>query len=208
MNPKDQEDKHLSRLFGEMRKEEKGEGPAFSEMIEFVNQKQRKMKRRKVLTAVLALVLLTTLALYSIDYHRESDRLSKDEVPVLKAEISLYERLMKDGKIITNDIHFDYDLATIRPESMKIIRSVADMMKQHPDIQLSIEGHTDNTGSSSYNLKLSSARAAAVKEALGQLSIDQNRMLSKGYGEDKPIANNENEAGRANNRRVEFVLVE
>ena len=90
---------------------------------------------------------------------------------------------------------------------MSIIDSIAVMMKKHPEIRLSIEGHTDNLGSSSYNLELSTARALAVKQALITLSIEEKRLSSKGSGESKPIADNTTDQGRAKNRRVEFVLL-
>jgi outer membrane protein OmpA-like peptidoglycan-associated protein len=112
---------------------------------------------------------------------------------------------MQDGRIITNGIRFDVNKATIRPESMGVINSIYGLLKDHPEIKLGIEGHTDSDGDDAFNQKLSEQRAETVLNTLKNLGIDSNRMTSKGWGESKPLDSNATPEGKANNRRVEFV---
>ena len=78
------------------------------------------------------------------------------------------------------------------------------LMKNYSDLKLEIQGHTDNTGSRDYNLKLSEKRAETVKSFLVLYGIDSSRMTTKGYGPDQPVSSNDTEEGRAQNRRVEL----
>lgn len=119
----------------------------------------------------------------------------------------LYDRVVSDGKIVTRGIMFDVNKASLKPESMGVINEIAAMMKEHQDLKFSIEGHTDNDGEDSYNLKLSEQRAMAVKEALAGMGIDSSRLQSKGMGEAVPVSDNSSPEGKANNRRVEFVKI-
>src|SRR5690606_2006336 len=98
--------------------------------------------------------------------------------------------------------------ATIRPESTAILEAVQSVLEENPQIeQLRVEGHTDNRGSARLNARLSADRAAAVVEWLVEHGIDRSRLISAGYGMDKPIETNDTEAGRQTNRRVEFHIV-
>ncbi|GAB2762073.1 OmpA family protein [Actinomadura fibrosa] len=103
-------------------------------------------------------------------------------------------------------ILFDLDKATIREESKETLQAIADIMKEYPQTIFHIGGHTDSTGSDSYNLKLSKERAASVREFLITAGIPANRMTSEGYGESQPIATNKTAKGRQENRRVEISL--
>ncbi|MEM6699270.1 MAG: OmpA family protein [Bacteroidota bacterium] len=132
---------------------------------------------------------------------------SDKDIPIIRASTNYYASLMKDGKIVTNDIHFEYDDIRIKAESEVIIKDIAKMMKKHQEVRLRIEGHTDNSGSAEYNLMLSDARSAEVKDALIGLGVDEKRLLSSGFGEERPAHSNETELGRKLNRRVEFVLL-
>lgn len=107
---------------------------------------------------------------------------------------------------IARGIKFDYNQATIKPESMGELNNVVAMLKDHPETKYEIGGHTDSDGDDSYNLKLSQQRADAVKNKLVEMGIDASRLTTKGYGKIKPIATNTTPDGKANNRRVEFVL--
>jgi OmpA-OmpF porin, OOP family len=102
-------------------------------------------------------------------------------------------------------INFDIDKATLRSDSQSVIDEINKLMSGNPDIKLSIEGHTDSTGAADHNRELSTARARSVLGALVGLGVDPARLSSKGFGPDKPIADNANEEGRAKNRRVELV---
>ncbi len=106
---------------------------------------------------------------------------------------------------INQKIHFAFNKAVIRPTSFWILDQVAKVLEDYPNITLSIEGHTDSKGSKRYNQKLSSDRAKAVMMYLANKGIATSRLTSRGFGEDKPIDTNKTAAGRAANRRVEFV---
>ncbi|MCP4606788.1 MAG: OmpA family protein [Proteobacteria bacterium] len=100
---------------------------------------------------------------------------------------------------------FDTNKATIKVESNDLLNDVGAVLKDFPTIeQIRIEGHTDSDGKARYNKKLSQKRADAVKEFLKNAGIDEARMESVGYGEDKPIASNDTDEGKEKNRRVEF----
>jgi len=110
-----------------------------------------------------------------------------------------------DAKIITHGINFDIDKATIKPESMGTLNMVVSVLKDNPDIQFEIDGHTDNSGTAPHNLALSQQRADAVKTQLVAMGIDATRLTTKGFGDTKPISDNLTIEGKANNRRVEFI---
>jgi outer membrane protein OmpA-like peptidoglycan-associated protein len=114
--------------------------------------------------------------------------------------------LEQSKRIAIYGIHFDFNSATVRPESQSVIRDIADVLKQHADWKLTIEGHTDNVGGAAYNLDLSKRRAEAVKTMLvSRYGISASRLSSAGYGFAHPKASNATDAGRAENRRVELV---
>jgi outer membrane protein OmpA-like peptidoglycan-associated protein len=106
---------------------------------------------------------------------------------------------------IKQKIHFEFNKSKIRPVSYPILNTVAQVLRDHPDIRLEIQGHTDSRGPEDYNQKLSRERATAVRQYLLEQGIDGSRMEAKGYGESRPVESNRTAAGRAANRRVEFV---
>lgn len=112
--------------------------------------------------------------------------------------------LNKDGRIALS-IHFDTGKATIRSESQKIVGEIAALLEGNPGLQVSIEGHTDNTGTPQGNKTLSDERAKAVAAAVVALGVEASRLSAVGWGQDKPVADNATEEGRAKNRRVEVV---
>jgi len=103
-------------------------------------------------------------------------------------------------------ILFDLNKSSIRQESEETLQSISEIMKEYPQTIFHIEGHTDSTGSASYNEKLSRERAASVREFLISQGIPANRLTSEGYGETQPIASNNTAKGRQENRRVEISL--
>ena len=118
---------------------------------------------------------------------------------------SLTDALQQNGHVAVYGITFDFNKATIRPEAAPVLNQVQAMLKANPDLQLTIEGHTDSVGQAAYNQKLSADRAEAVKAWLAAHGIDAARLSSAGYGDTKPIADNATEESRAQNRRVELV---
>lgn len=126
-------------------------------------------------------------------------------VRIAKGAVPLYDKFLTDGKFVTTGIKFDVAKASIKPESMGIINYVVKMMTDHPELNFSVEGHTDSDGESASNQKLSEARAKAVTETMINAGISADRLSSKGYGETKPMTSNDTPEGKAQNRRVEFV---
>jgi len=110
------------------------------------------------------------------------------------------------GRYVTHGIHFDTDSDRLQPDSAPVIRAVARALETNPNLKLRIEGHTDSTGSADHNLDLSKRRAEAVKAVLvTQFGVSAERLTADGLGSSKPIDSNDTPAGRAQNRRVEFV---
>jgi OmpA-OmpF porin, OOP family len=109
---------------------------------------------------------------------------------------------------ITQQIHFEFNKATIRPESFPILDAIVDVLKAETKITLEIQGHTDNVGSAPYNKKLSQSRADSVRTYLGQHGISISRLSAMGYGMSQPVVPNNTAANRALNRRVQFIRTE
>ena len=110
---------------------------------------------------------------------------------------------------ISEKVMFDTAKATIKPESHGLLNDVAEVMNEHAGIKkVRIEGHTDSDGSKKYNKKLSQNRADSVKAFLVDAGVDEDRMEAVGYGENKPIADNDTDEGKEKNRRVEFNILE
>jgi len=107
----------------------------------------------------------------------------------------------------TLNVEFDFDKSTIKKGYYKDIDDLAKVMKDYPDLNVVIEGHTDSVGTAAYNKKLSLRRADAVKKYMVEESgIDANRITAKGFGEKNPIASNDTDEGRQQNRRVEAAV--
>ncbi len=116
----------------------------------------------------------------------------------------MWEKLQKEG-FISLQINFDTNKATIKSDSMPLIKQIVDLMKSQRKLRVSIEGHTDNQGTASANKVLSLNRARSVAVAVAAGGIAPDRMGTIGWGQEKPIADNRTEEGRAVNRRVELV---
>jgi OmpA-OmpF porin, OOP family len=122
---------------------------------------------------------------------------------VIRAE-EMAAALDKDG-FVALDIQFATGKAEILPESRPIIDEIISLLKKRPNLRIGVEGHTDNTGNPAANKTLSNARVKAVAEAIAVAGISSNRLEPVGYGQERPIADNRTEEGRAKNRRVELV---
>jgi outer membrane protein OmpA-like peptidoglycan-associated protein len=118
----------------------------------------------------------------------------------------LYDAIMADGRVSTHGILFDTGSDRIRGESKPTLDQIGQMLRDHADLKLMIEGHTDNVGSAPANQTLSEQRAAAVRQFLiSNYGVDASRLASKGYGATKPAASNDTPEGRQQNRRVDLV---
>ncbi|MBI4702477.1 MAG: OmpA family protein, partial [Deltaproteobacteria bacterium] len=109
---------------------------------------------------------------------------------------------------ITQQIHFEFDKAKIRPISFPVLDAVASALRSNPKIEIEVQGHTDNVGMPAYNKKLSQQRADACREYLVAQGIEPSRLRSVGYGMERPIVPNTDARSRALNRRVQFVRIE
>jgi outer membrane protein OmpA-like peptidoglycan-associated protein len=115
------------------------------------------------------------------------------------------DEIGKNGHAAVYGIEFDTGMATIKPESEKVLTEVLGMLEGQPTWKMKIEGHTDATGTKAGNLVLSQKRAEAVVAWLNQKGIPPSRLLADGLGDTKPVADNSTDQGRARNRRVELV---
>lgn len=117
---------------------------------------------------------------------------------------------VRDNKIeIREKIQFELAKATIKEESFSLLDEIVQVIKDNPHIKkIAIEGHASSDGDDGFNMKLSDDRSKSVMKYLVDHGIDEKALTAKGFGETKPIADNETEEGRVKNRRVEFNIVE
>lgn len=117
--------------------------------------------------------------------------------------------LNEKGKLILYGINFEFNSATIKPESYVVLNDIAQLLKNNPSLKIRIEGHTDDVGTDDFNQTLSLQRAESVKKYLVSKSTSyQARIQTSGKGEKQPIADNNSSLGRAANRRVELIPIE
>jgi OmpA-OmpF porin, OOP family len=127
-------------------------------------------------------------------------------VEAVKPQAEAAPEIIEKGRATLN-VQFDTNKAVIKKNSFKDVDNLAAVMKQYPDLKVTIEGHTDSVGSAALNKKLSQQRADAVKKYMVEKSgIDAKRLTAKGFGPDKPIASNTTKEGRQKNRRVEAAV--
>ncbi len=117
------------------------------------------------------------------------------------------EPIIKKKPIILRNLFFATNRATILPESESELLNLYNLLIEHPEMRIRITGHTDNVGSDRFNQSLSEQRAKSVKSELVKRGIDANRIEAEGKGKAEPVATNDTEEGRAQNRRVEFMIL-
>ncbi len=118
-------------------------------------------------------------------------------------------KITKKKIVIMQKVHFKTGSAKIMMDSYELLKEVAQVLNQNPQIKkIRIEGHTDSRGSRRFNMRLSKRRAKSVMKFLVKAGVDPNRLEYAGYGPTRPIASNKTRAGRAKNRRVEFTIIE
>ena len=147
-----------------------------------------------------------------LTFHFDGNMWSGEQAAPLFGDLSinaggkeLYDALVADGRVATQGILFDTGSDVIKPHSTPTLEEITSMLKEHADLKLTIEGHTDNVGDAASNQTLSEKRAAAVKAYLVGKGIDASRLESKGLGATKPKVANDTAEGRQTNRRVELV---
>lgn len=132
----------------------------------------------------------------------DTDKIVFVDAAQMQKDISAY------GRVALYGILFDFDKASIRPDSQPTLDEIAKFLSSNTQVKLIVAGHTDWKGGFDYNLDLSKRRAEAVVKALMEMGVAGSRLRSFGVGPAAPVASNESEAGRAKNRRVELVAAE
>ena len=146
----------------------------------------------------------------SDNYAFSSQLIAKDSIQNAKpVKVKLTADTIKVGQTyLLNNIYYSSNSAVLDPRSNIVIEEFVAFLKAHPTLKIEIHGHTDNVGNEKANLALSTDRAFTVRDVLLARGIEENRLIAfKGFGASKPIADNTTEAGRAKNRRTEFVIV-
>lgn len=138
-----------------------------------------------------------------IDFTVMREEAMKETISILKAN-DIQKQLDKKGKAVVY-IHFDTDKSTIKPDGEKAINEIFLLLQGNKDLSLSIEGHTDNSGTAAHNQSLAEGRAQAVVKELTAKGIAEIRLKAKGFGSEKPLAANNTDANKAINRRVELI---
>jgi outer membrane protein OmpA-like peptidoglycan-associated protein/tetratricopeptide (TPR) repeat protein len=141
-------------------------------------------------------------------FHSENFDIPKNAAARKIRKDILLSKVSVGSKIVLNNIFFDFNKATLRPESVSELDRIFRLMNDMPTLRIEISGHTDNVGSKSYNKKLSEKRAKAVVDYLVDKGIDKSRLAFAGYGFAQPIASNDTPLGRQKNRRTEFKVLE
>jgi OOP family OmpA-OmpF porin len=109
-----------------------------------------------------------------------------------------------EEKFVLRGVNFESGSAALTPDSYAVLDNVVRSLQAYPEVRVEIRGHTDSQGPASFNVELSQRRAESVKQYLINSGIDPTRLVSKGVGEEEPVASNANPEGRAQNRRIEF----
>jgi outer membrane protein OmpA-like peptidoglycan-associated protein len=125
-----------------------------------------------------------------------------DQCPGTARGVQVDDRGCPREPVILRGVDFEFNAATLKPESRPVLDEVAADMKKHPRLRVELQGHTDSKGADAYNLDLSQRRANSVRDYLVSQGVNPGQLVAKGYGETQPIADNATESGRAENRRV------
>jgi outer membrane protein OmpA-like peptidoglycan-associated protein len=148
-------------------------------------------------------VLVESYLDFSWEKQPRSERVTR-VVAGLGLQSEMVQSLSTLGAYDVYGLHFDFDSASLRPETAQLVREIAQMLEENPKWVLQIAGHTDSIGGQAYNETLSLKRAQAIRTALINAGVRPKRLVAVGYGMDRPKADNSTMVGRAINRRVEF----
>jgi outer membrane protein OmpA-like peptidoglycan-associated protein len=146
---------------------------------------------------------VSTFTLEPIDAPR-----SVVDIRVAEIIIEFDGEVTDEGTLLTLEepILFDFDSDRLKPEAREALDDIAEVLAYYPDAPVQVLGHTDDQGSADYNLGLSQRRADAVAQALTERGIPADRLTAEGRGLTEPVASNDDEEGRAHNRRVEVLI--
>jgi outer membrane protein OmpA-like peptidoglycan-associated protein len=135
-------------------------------------------------------------------------RMDKQAEEIQKANSNAKVERVGEGIVVefSDKILFGYDRSDLSINAMASLDKVVDVLRKYPDTDIQVQGHTDSKGTIKYNQTLSERRASSVSKYLSQQSIVASRLTAKGFGENTPKYNNENEEGQTQNRRVEFLI--
>lgn len=198
-----------ARLEAERLKKEAEEKAKEVERSRLEAEQLKKDAEAKAKEAEAARLQAETARLQAEKAKEEAER-AKEEAKRLEQELADLQAKQTDRGIMLTigDVLFATGKAELMPGAMRSIDKLAEFLHKYPKRQILIEGHTDNRGSDALNLSLSERRAESVRMALRARGIDDRRITTKGYGKAYPIASNDNEAGRQQNRRVEIIILD
>ena len=129
------------------------------------------------------------------------------DLPEKEKPVFEVSKIKKNEPIILKNVFFDLDKSTLKPSSFEELNKLFTFLQKNKNVKIAIHGYTDNLGNKTYNLKLSTARAAAVVSFLEAKGVAKERLQFLGFGENNPLGSNETEEGRRVNRRVEFLIL-
>jgi OmpA-OmpF porin, OOP family len=154
-----------------------------------------------------AIALGTASALSGCSTTGKIGQMSKFDIAKASPK-DIKKALEEDGRVaISGGMLFETDSAKLAPSASDVVTRLAEVMKENPNLKLAVVGHTDSTGDFNYNLQLSQRRAKAMVDALVATGVSSNRLIGVGVGSLSPVASNDTAEGRAENRRVELVLI-
>lgn len=185
--------------------------PRVGEMVMFVSQKTNKEFSVTTKSEGKCQLLLPKGDTYDVKYRDLSEHVkySQIEIPNKPGRFSFDVKMkFEPSRMITlENVLFETNSSTLKTSSFKELNELVGVMKEKPGMLVEIAGHTDNVGKPEDNLKLSLDRATAVKNYLTSYGISANRITAKGYGDTQPLEPNDNENGRAKNRRIEVRIL-
>jgi outer membrane protein OmpA-like peptidoglycan-associated protein len=161
-----------------------------------------------VRSAAIAFGLASAVALSGCGTTGKIGQASKFDIATASSD-DIADALKEDGRVaISGGILFETDSAKLAPSAADLVGRLSEVMKKNPDIKVAVVGHTDSTGDYRYNLQLSERRARAMVDALAKAGVAASRLAAVGIGPLSPMAPNDTAEGRAQNRRVELVLIQ
>jgi outer membrane protein OmpA-like peptidoglycan-associated protein len=163
--------------------------------------------RKTVPSLVIALAVAAALTASGAETAGKIGQASRFDITKASAD-DIAQALKTDGRVVIGGgLLFESDSTKLAPSAADVVKRISDMMKRNPDLNVAVIGHTDSTGDFDHNRELSQHRAQAVVDALVKDGVAKTRLAAVGFGSLSPVAPNDTPEGRAQNRRVELVLL-